>query len=40
MIVEEHGGEVIDGPDQVPTGRNATVRHPGGVVLEYVEHTA
>ncbi|MFF7972523.1 VOC family protein [Streptomyces sp. NPDC007905] len=39
-IVAEHGGEIIDGPNQVPTGRNATVRHPGGIVLEYVEHTA
>ncbi|MEU5531756.1 VOC family protein [Streptomyces sp. NPDC020362] len=39
-IVQEHGGEIIDGPNQVPTGRNATVRHPGGVVLEYVEHMA
>ncbi|MGW7525892.1 VOC family protein [Streptomyces sp. NPDC054783] len=39
-LVTAHGGEVLDGPREVPTGRNATVRHPGGVVLEYVEHTA
>ncbi|MEU8515858.1 VOC family protein [Kitasatospora sp. NPDC048722] len=32
-----HGGEVLSGPNEVPTGRNATVRHPGGVVIEYVE---
>ncbi|MGW1171774.1 VOC family protein [Streptomyces sp. NPDC002550] len=38
-LVAAHGGEVLDGPREVPTGRNATVRHPGGVVLEYVEHT-
>ncbi|MER5542449.1 hypothetical protein ABT072_08315 [Streptomyces sp. NPDC002589] len=39
-LLAEHGGELLDGPNEVPTGRNATVRHPGGVVLEYVEHTA
>jgi len=37
-LLREHGGEIVDGPSQVPTGRNATVRHAGGVVLEYVEH--
>ncbi|MFD9687647.1 hypothetical protein ACFWXO_18035 [Kitasatospora sp. NPDC059088] len=31
------GGELLDGPNEVPTGRNATVRHPGGAVFEYVE---
>jgi predicted enzyme related to lactoylglutathione lyase len=39
-LVAEHGGEIVDGPNEVPTGRNATVRHPGGAVLEYVEHRA
>ncbi|WEO99052.1 glyoxalase/bleomycin resistance/dioxygenase family protein [Streptomyces sp. FXJ1.172] len=39
-FVTAHGGEILDGPREVPTGRNATVRHPGGVVLEYVEHRA
>ncbi|WBO68019.1 VOC family protein [Streptomyces camelliae] len=38
-LLAEHGGEILDGPNKVPTGRNATVRHPGGAVLEYVEHT-
>ncbi|MEV7596304.1 hypothetical protein AB0O91_02835 [Kitasatospora sp. NPDC089797] len=31
------GGELLNGPNQVPTGRNATARHPGGAVFEYVE---
>jgi len=39
-FIAAHGGEILSGPNQVPTGRNATVRHPGGVVFEYVEHTA
>ncbi|WP_026412908.1 glyoxalase/bleomycin resistance/dioxygenase family protein [Actinomadura oligospora] len=36
-IVEREGGEILDGPNEVPTGRNLTVRHPGGAVIEYVE---
>jgi hypothetical protein len=36
-LVAERGGEVLSGPNDVPTGRNATVAHPGGVVIEYVE---
>ncbi|MFF4340813.1 VOC family protein [Kitasatospora sp. NPDC001540] len=39
-LLDARGGEVLSGPNRVPTGRNAVVRHPGGVVLEYVEHTA
>ncbi|MFE9425093.1 hypothetical protein ACFYNO_19195 [Kitasatospora sp. NPDC006697] len=30
-------GTVLDGPNPVPTGRNATLRHPGGAVIEYVQ---
>ncbi|MBO1331404.1 VOC family protein [Streptomyces sp. VRA16 Mangrove soil] len=37
-LLDAHGGEILSGPHQVPTGRNATVRHPGGIVFEYVEH--
>jgi len=37
-LLAAHGGEVLSGPNQVPTGRNITVRHPGGVVIEYVQH--
>ncbi|MGK5673211.1 VOC family protein [Micromonospora sp. URMC 106] len=36
-ITEEHGGEILDGPNDVPTGRNMTVRHPAGATIEYVE---
>ncbi|GAA2125564.1 hypothetical protein GCM10009759_77660 [Kitasatospora saccharophila] len=39
-LLAAHGGEVLSGPNRVPTGRNAIVRHPGGVVFEYIEHTA
>lgn len=30
-------GTVLDGPNVVPTGRNATLRHPGGAIIEYVQ---
>ena len=36
-LLRAQGGELLDGPNQVPTGRNATARHPGGAVFEYVE---
>lgn len=36
-IAEQHGGEILDGPNDVPTGRNVTVRHPGGATIEYVQ---
>ncbi|GGT25544.1 VOC family protein [Nonomuraea spiralis] len=36
-IVEREGGDTLDGPNEVPTGRNLTIRHPGGAVIEYVE---
>ncbi|AKJ14832.1 hypothetical protein ABB07_33670 [Streptomyces incarnatus] len=39
-LLTAHGGTIVDGPNKVPTGRNATVRHAGGVVIEYVEHSA
>lgn len=35
---EKHKVKVISGPRQVPTGKNATVRHPDGTIAEYVEH--
>lgn len=37
--LEEKGAELIRGPNKVPTGRNMTVRHPDGSVIEYVEHS-
>ncbi|GAA1949937.1 hypothetical protein [Kitasatospora viridis] len=30
-------GAVLDGPNDVPTGRNLTLRHAGGAVIEYVQ---
>lgn len=39
-MTEQHGGKVIDGPNEVPTGRNLTVRHPGGATIEYVQFHA
>jgi predicted enzyme related to lactoylglutathione lyase len=32
------GVSVISPPKVVPTGMNMTVRHPDGVIIEYVEH--
>ncbi|MFF9198842.1 VOC family protein [Streptomyces sp. NPDC014779] len=37
---ERLGGEILDGPNEVPTGRNVTVRHPGGGTIEYVQFHA
>lgn len=37
--LEEKGAEIIRGPNKVPTGRNMTVKHPDGSVIEYVEHS-
>ncbi|MFD0374293.1 VOC family protein [Streptomyces sp. NPDC127112] len=39
-LTERDGGEILDGPNEVPTGRNLTVRHPGGATIEYVEFDA
>ncbi|MCQ1535386.1 VOC family protein [Methanosarcina sp. KYL-1] len=38
-FLEEKGAEIIRGPTEVPTGRNMTVKHPDGSILEYVEHS-
>lgn len=37
--LEEKGAEILRGPNKVPTGRNMTVKHPDGSVIEYVEHS-
>ncbi len=37
--LEEKGAEILRGPNTVPTGRNMTVRHPDGAIIEYVEHS-
>ena len=36
--LEQRGGKIIRGIKDVPTGRNMTVQHPDGAVIEYVEH--
>ncbi|WP_040805262.1 VOC family protein [Nocardia concava] len=36
-LIAAAGGDIVDGPNDVPTGRNLTVRHPGGAQIEYVE---
>jgi predicted enzyme related to lactoylglutathione lyase len=36
-LVAQEGGQTLDGPNKVPTGRNLTILHPGGAVIEYVE---
>ena len=38
-FLEEKGAEIIRGPAKVPTGRNMTLKHPDGSVIEYVEHS-
>ena len=38
-FLTENGATVLSPPKQVPTGMNMTVRHPDGLVIEYVEHT-
>ncbi|MEV0622112.1 hypothetical protein AB0I81_52955 [Nonomuraea sp. NPDC050404] len=32
------GARLVEPPKAVPTGRNARVRHPDGLLVEYVEH--
>lgn len=34
------GANVLRAPQPVPTGRNMTIQHPDGTIIEYVEHTA
>lgn len=38
QFFELNGTEIIRGPKAVPTGKNMTVVHPDGVIVEYVEH--
>lgn len=37
--LEEKGAKIIRGPTKVPTGRNMTLKHVDGSIIEYVEHT-
>jgi predicted enzyme related to lactoylglutathione lyase len=37
-FLENSGSTIIRKPSKVPTGKNMTVKHPDGLVAEYVEH--
>lgn len=37
--LEELGATIIEQPKTVPTGMNMRVKHPDGMIVEYVEHT-
>lgn len=37
LKLEAEGSEVLVSPQDVPTGRNMTIRHVGGAIIEYVE---
>ncbi|MFJ8647600.1 hypothetical protein ACIRNI_15945 [Streptomyces sp. NPDC093546] len=39
-LVADEDSRILDGPNEVPTGRNLTVLHPGGAVIEYVAFDA
>lgn len=36
--LERNGAQIVRGPMEVPTGKNMTVKHPDGSLIEYVEH--
>lgn len=38
QFLEQNGTEIIRGTKVVPTGKNMTVKHPDGAIVEYVEH--
>ncbi|MCO7125507.1 VOC family protein [Sporolactobacillus shoreicorticis] len=38
IYFEQNNFEIIREPRIVPTGKNVTVRHPDGLIAEYVEH--
>jgi predicted enzyme related to lactoylglutathione lyase len=37
-FLTSQGGTILRSPQEVPTGINMTVRHPDGLIIEYVEH--
>jgi predicted enzyme related to lactoylglutathione lyase len=37
-FLTENGTTILRPPQKVPTGMNMTVRHPDGLIAEYVEH--
>lgn len=36
-VVEASGAQVLEGPDVIPNGTRAVIRHPDGVVFEYLQ---
>lgn len=38
IYFKQNNFEIIREPRIVPTGKNVTVRHPDGLIAEYVEH--
>ena len=38
LYLKQGRAKILSEPKEVPTGRNMTVRHPDGLVVEYVEH--
>lgn len=36
--LESNGSIILREPAKVPTGKNMTVKHPDGLIVEYVEH--
>ena len=36
-LLREQGGEILQGPRTVTSGRNFTARHPDGTIMEYFE---
>ncbi len=39
FYLKQSGAQILSEPKEVPTGRNMHVRHPDGLVVEYVEHS-
>ncbi len=39
FFLKQSGAQILSEPKEVPTGRNMHVRHPDGLVVEYVEHS-
>ena len=39
QLLISNGVEILEEPKRVPTGTNMLVRHPDGLVAEYVEHS-
>jgi predicted enzyme related to lactoylglutathione lyase len=40
MMIEQAGGELVEGPDPAPNGARLIARHPDGSVFEYLQIAA